>query len=194
VARAIGASTASTARYLERVADAVRREGEAYALADPLFAMWIRWRAPGGTVVPMRVIGDEAELAVAEALSALGFDLVYQSRGSRGAFDLLAIRGSQQLGVQVKREKLPLRFKKTEWARMQADAKRWGWRQIIAQVGPDLSVRLLDPSRARAGKEICLDEDATVENLLAWLDGSAPRSKPQMAVKKARKTRARGEE
>lgn len=53
-------------------------------LDDPPFAAWVRRRAPGGTVVPMSVAGDEAELAVARAMSAMGFDLVYQSRGSRG--------------------------------------------------------------------------------------------------------------
>jgi len=173
LARAIGASTASTARYVDRVGDAVVREGDLYALADPLFATWLRWRAPGGTVVPMTIIGDEAEIAVAAQLAGLGFDLVYQSRGSRGAFDLLAIRGSQQLGVQVKRERLPLRFSKTEWARMDADARRWGWRHLVAQVSPESSVRFLDPARARVAKEVRLADDATIENVLAWVDAPA---------------------
>ena len=48
------------------------------------------------------------ERVVAEHLARSGFELVYQSRGSRGAFDLLATRGAQQLGVQVKRSPLPL--------------------------------------------------------------------------------------
>ena len=41
----------------------------------------------------MSVVGDVAEQAVARFLAALGFDLVYQSRASRGAFDILALRG-----------------------------------------------------------------------------------------------------
>ncbi|MCC7534760.1 MAG: AAA family ATPase, partial [Deltaproteobacteria bacterium] len=111
VAKAIGGSTGTAHQYLSRLGDAVRvLDDGRYALEDAAFAAWLRWRAPGGTVVPMRALGDEAEASVAELLSRMGFDLVYQSRGSRGAFDLLATRGADQLGVQVKRSRLPLRF------------------------------------------------------------------------------------
>jgi hypothetical protein len=48
-----------------------------------VFELWLRWRSPGGAAVPMSVIGDEAERAVAENLAHLGFDLVYQSRVAR---------------------------------------------------------------------------------------------------------------
>jgi hypothetical protein len=66
VARRIGAQTGSTARYIERLADAVVRGDDGlYAIADPVFALWIRWRSPGGTTVPMTILGDEAEKAVA---------------------------------------------------------------------------------------------------------------------------------
>jgi hypothetical protein len=174
VAKSIGASTASTARYLERLGDALVRDPDGrYRLADPLFARWVEWRSPGGTVVPMRVIGDEAELAVATHLAQLGFDLVYQSRGSRGAFDLLAVRGHQQLGVQVKRMALPLRFAKREWARMDADAARWGWRWTIAAVTPQGAVTFLDPAKATRGKELRLEARAAIENVLRWMDRPA---------------------
>ena len=173
VARAIDASTASTARYLDRLGDVVRRDGDGlYRVADPLFAMWIRWRSPGGTVVPMTIIGTEAEIAVAEYLASLGFDLVYQSRPSRGAFDLLAIRGGDQLGLQVKRSPLPLRFRKSEWARMSADAERWGWHWAIAAVDESCSVVLLDPARAQVGREARLKASAAIDNVLKWLDGT----------------------
>ena len=171
VARRIGASTASTARYLDRLGDAIDRDdSRRYSLADPLFATWLRWRSPGGTVVPMTIIGDQAELGVARRLAALGFDLVYQSRASGGAFDLLAIRGPQQLGIQVKRSPLPLRFKKRAWNRMEADARRWGWRWIVASVDPDGTVHLLDPAASQRGREIRLGEDAAIDSLLRWLD------------------------
>jgi hypothetical protein len=117
----------------------------------------------------MRVIGDEAEIAVAEHLSALGFDLVYQSKASRGAFDLLAIRGPDQLGVQVKRAAPPLRFAKREWSRMEADAARWGWRWAIAAFDGS-TVRVLDPSRAVVGREVRLAEAAVIDNVLRWID------------------------
>lgn len=172
-ARLIGASAASTSRYLDRLGDLVIRDDQGlFRLADPLFATWIRWRSPGGTVVPMSVIGDDAELAVARLLADCGFELVYQSRASRGAFDLLALRGPTQLGIQVKRTALPLRFQKSEWNRMQADAHRWGWRWTVAAAGPDGSVRLLDPARATLGREIRLHDDAAIDNILAWIEAT----------------------
>lgn len=172
VARKIGASTASTARYIERLGDVlVRGDDGLYAIADALFGTWIRWRSPGGTVVPMNVIGDEAEQAVARLLAELGFDLVYQSRASRGAFDLLALRGPDQLGIQVKRSPLPLRFGKTEWKRMDADAERWGWAWALASVDAEGAVAVLDPAKARHGREVRIDATAEIDNLLRWLDG-----------------------
>jgi hypothetical protein len=163
VARSIGASTASTARYVERLGDALQRDDDGrYRVTDALFGTWVRWRAPGDTVVPMSIVGDEAEQRVAALLAELGFDLVYQSRASRGAFDLLALRGPDQLGLQVKRAAFPLRFGKREWNRMEADAKRWGWQWVIAAVTPEGVVHVLDPAGARRGREI--------QNLLRWVD------------------------
>jgi AAA+ ATPase superfamily predicted ATPase len=171
VARTIGASTGSTARYIERLGDALEREDDGrYRVADALFGTWVRWRAPGGTVVPMSIVGDEAEQRVAALLAELGFDLVYQSRASRGAFDLLALRGPDQLGLQVKRAPFPLRFGKREWNRMDADARRWDWHWVIAAVTPDGVVHVLDPARARRGREIRLGPEAEIDNLLRWVD------------------------
>ncbi len=146
-----------------------KREDGLYELDDRVFAIWLRWRAPGGSVVPMSVVGDEAELATARALSAMGFDLVYQSRGSRGAFDLLALRGPTQLGVQVKRSPLPLRFTRAAWSRMEADAKQWGWRWVVAAVDADGSVGFLDPKRVVKRREARLGERARIDNLLLYL-------------------------
>jgi Holliday junction resolvase len=171
VATRIGASTADTARYLERLGDVVRRRDDGlYELDDPVFALWLRWRRPGGSVVPMTIIGDAAEREVAATLARLGMDLVYQSRGSRGAFDLLATRGARQLAIQVKRSPLPLVFSKTEWKRMQADAKRFGWRWTIASVTPDGAITFLDPARASSGKTIRLAEKAAIDNIVEWID------------------------
>ncbi len=173
VATEIGASTGSTVRYLERLKDAVEKRPDGrYSLTDSVFGLWLAWRAPGGTVIPMTVIGDEAEQAVARRLSAMGFDLVYQSRASRGAFDLLAIRGSTQLGVQVKRSALPLRFTRDAWSRMVAEADRLGWRWCVAASapGPEAEISILAPELARVGREVRLRADAAIENVLAWLE------------------------
>jgi len=171
IAARIGAPSGAAVRYIERLGDSIRRRDDGlYELADPVFALWLRWRQPGGTVVPMSLVGDEAEKAVASALAAMGFDLVYQSRASRGSFDLLGLRGATQLGIQVKRSTLPIRFGRTLWSRMEADAARLGWAWVVASVDRDGVVAILDPIKARRGREVRLGEAAIIENLLTWLD------------------------
>ncbi len=168
IARRTGASSGAMVRYLERLGDAlVRAEDGTWSLADPVFGHWLRWRKPGGTVVPMAVVGDEAEREVARRLADLGFELVYQSRASRGAFDLLAIRQGVQVGVQVKRTALPARLGKAERARMGADAQRLGWRALVAVVtpGPGTRVHFFDGARGPAQHRAA---DA-LDNVLAWL-------------------------
>lgn len=171
IARALGIGAADVARYLERLGDLVeKRPDGAYQVEDRVFALWVRWRRPGGAAVPMSIVGDAAERDVADHLARRGFDLVYQSRASRSAFDLLATRGAAQLGVQVKRSPLPLRFGSAEWKRMAADAKRLGWRWVVASVGPEGDVRFLDPQKVRRGKELRLGDSAMIESLVEWLE------------------------
>jgi hypothetical protein len=171
IARTIGATPGQASTYLERLEDAtVRRPDGLYELDDATFGLWLRWRQPGGSVVPMTVLGEDAERTVAEHLARSGFELVYQSRASRGAFDLLATRGAGQLGVQVKRSPLPLRFKRTEWSRMEADARRFGWRWIVAAVSAKGAVTLLDPARARCDRTVRLGAPAAIDNIVAWVD------------------------
>ncbi len=173
VAEVIQSPSGSTVRYLERLRDAVQRTPEGlYRLTDPVFGLWLRWRRPGGSVVPMQIVGSEAEIVAAQQLARMGFDLVYQSRASRGAFDLLATRGPRQLGVQVKRSALPLRFDTTAWKRMEAEARRFRWRWVVAVVTPPPENRflLLDPARAKIRKTVSLDSGAEIENLLLWVD------------------------
>ena len=175
VATAIQSPTGATARYLERLGDAVARTSEGlYQLTDPVFGLWLSWRQPGGTVVPMQVIGDEAEQRVAQHLAKMGFDLIYQARASRGAFDLLATRGPHQLGIQVKRSALPLRFGTAEWKRMEAEAERFGWRWVLAAVSPPPGnqLTLLDPACANVRKRVTLPQGAAIDNLLSWIDRS----------------------
>ncbi|HEY0482117.1 MAG TPA: ATP-binding protein [Kofleriaceae bacterium] len=171
VARRTGASSGAVVRYLERLGDAVvRGDDQRWSLVDPVFGMWLRWRQPGGAVVPMTVIGDDAELEIARRLSALGFELVYQSRASRGAFDLLGVRAGLQVGLQVKRSALPVRFSKSAWARLHSDARRLGWRWLVAVVTPASQVVFFDPARARAGASVTLTEAHALDNVLQWLE------------------------
>jgi AAA+ ATPase superfamily predicted ATPase len=181
VAAALGAASGAVASYIDRLRDViVRDDADRWRVADPVFGLWLRWRVPGGAAVPMTVVGDEAERLVAEALAHLGFDLVYQSRASRGAFDLLATRGAQQLGVQVKRAAIPLRLPAAQWKRMQAEAVRLGWRAVIAVVTPDHAVEFLDLAKARiSGRTGSLGASAAIDNLLLWLDRPASPRRPR---------------
>lgn len=53
---------------------------------------------------------------------------------------------------------------------MEADAQRFGWRWLVAAVDPDARVTLLDPARARKGREVRLTEDAEITNVLGWVE------------------------
>lgn len=173
LSRDIGTLPGATVRYVERLQDSVFRGSDGrYRLADPVFGLWLGWRKPGGTVVPMRIVGDEAEQAVAEHLAQMGFDLIYQSRASRGAFDLLATRGPHQLGVQVKRSTLPLHFGIAGWKRMEAEADRFGWNWVLAVLSPPPESRLtlLDPAKASIRKGVTIGREAEINNLLLWVD------------------------
>lgn len=174
VQAALQISSAMAANYFARLGDAVTRDEEGrYRLTDPVMALWLQWRAPGGAAVPMSLVGDEGERRAAETLAGLGFELVYQSRASRGAFDLLAIRAGVMLGVQVKRTDLPVRFESTAWKRMEGEAKRLGWLWVIAAVAPEGEVQFLDPRKARRQKGVTLGGAAVIENLLIWIDAAA---------------------
>ena len=178
VADAIHSAPGATVGYLERLGDAVLKNSLGkWQLTDPTFALWLQWRQPGGSVLPMKLVGDEAELAVAQLLAHLGFELVYQSRGSRGAFDLLATRGARVLAVQVKRSPLPLRFKKAAWERMEADGERYAWQWLVAQVSPKGEVQLLDPSKAARGGGVSLSDAAVIDRPLDWLERRPPSKK-----------------
>jgi Holliday junction resolvase len=170
IARALKLRVGDTARYLERLGDAVRKEADGrYRLEDEVFGLWLAWRRPGGSVVPMSLVGDQAEREVASRLARLGFELIYQSRASRGAFDLLALRGPHQLAIQVKGSGLPIRFSRTSWNRMVADAETFGWNWVIAAVSPEGQVSFHDPTQARQGREYRVTAESYIENVAQWL-------------------------
>ncbi|MCK6544449.1 ATP-binding protein [Myxococcota bacterium] len=180
----LGLSSSSVANYLTRLRDAVERgDDQRWGLVDPVMALWLRWRAPGGAAVPMTVLGDEGEKRVAQALAELGFDLIYQSRASRGAFDLLALRGGVMLGVQVKRSVTPLSFPVAAWRRMEAEAKRLGWLWIVAATDADGRVAFLDPARVKRARGFTLAASAEIDNLLVWLDVAARGSERTRSAK-----------
>jgi Holliday junction resolvase len=172
--KALRLSSSSVVNTLARLGDIIRlRDDGRYELTDRVLSLWLRWRAPGGAAVPMTVVGDEGERLVAQALAELGFELVYQSKASRGAFDLLAIRAGVMVGVQVKRSALPLHFVDAAWKRMEAEAKRLGWLWVVAAASPEGQVTFLEPLKGRRRKGVSLSSAAAIDNLLAWVDRAA---------------------
>jgi len=180
--RALRLSSSTVVNYLSRLGDVIRLTTDRrWELTDAVMGMWLQWRAPGGAAVPMTVIGDEGERLVAQALAELGFELVYQSKASRGAFDLLALRAGVMVGVQVKRSPLPLHFTAAAWKRLEAEAKRLGWLGVVASVTEGGEVTFLDPAKRQRKKGVSLSARAAIENLLIWVDAAssrAPRRSP----------------
>jgi hypothetical protein len=94
----------------------------------------------------------------------------------RGAFDLLALRAGVMVGIQVKRMKLPLHFSRVAWNRMEAEAKRLGWLWVVAAIDVKNEVVFLNPASATRGKGVTLKHNASIANLLAWVDGASASS------------------
>jgi hypothetical protein len=66
---ALRLSSSSAVNYLARLGDAIqRRDDDRYELTDPVMALWLKWRAPGGAAVPMTVVGDDGERDVARVV------------------------------------------------------------------------------------------------------------------------------
>ena len=169
--KALRLPSSTVVNYLARLGDVIRaRDDGAWELTDRVMALWLAWRSPGGAAVPMTVIGDEGERAVARTLAELGFELVYQSKASRGAFDLLAVRAGVLVGVQVKRSPVPLHFSQSAWKRLEGEAKRLKWLAVVASVSPDGEVVFLDPAKKRRLKGVSLGHGAAIDNLLVWVD------------------------
>jgi AAA+ ATPase superfamily predicted ATPase/Holliday junction resolvase len=169
--KALKLPSSTVVNYLGRLGDVIRvREDGLWELSDRVMAKWLEWRAPGGAAVPMTVIGDEAERATAKTLAELGFELVYQSKASRGAFDLLAVRAGAMVGVQVKRSPVPLHFSDSAWKRLEGEAKRLSWLPVVASVSPEGAVTFLDVAKKRRQKGVSLGAAAVIDNLLVWVD------------------------
>jgi len=85
---------------------------------------------------------------------------------------LLGVRAGIQVGIQVKRGALPVRFSKSAWARLASDARRFGWRWLVAVVTPASQVCFFDPTRARVGAAVTLTENLALDNVLRWLEAT----------------------
>jgi Holliday junction resolvase len=141
VARSLGKSTGEVSAILGRLmqVDVVRREGEAYALTDPVFARWIvGTRSDLAAYVGPALLGSETERAIAQKLALEGFRLIYQSRASRGVFDLLVLLNTYEIGLQVKRTAAAKFYLAVEeYERMKAEGTRLGWQPVLALYRPE---------------------------------------------------------
>jgi Holliday junction resolvase len=105
IAGALHQSTGEAGSLILRLLslDVIVKENKRYFFRDPVFARWVQGaRSFWKTKMTPVLVGTAAEKAVAEKLSAEGFSAIYQSKASRGAFDLLAIFNSYKVGLQIK--------------------------------------------------------------------------------------------
>jgi Holliday junction resolvase len=138
VARALRRSSNVVSSWLRRLveADVLIKEQASYRFADPVFGLWVQGtRPPYEAIGGPYLIGDETERQVAYALGREGFRLVFQSRASRGAFDLLALLNATQVGIQVKRTSTwPFYLPAAEVERMRDWAQRLAWVPVLCVV------------------------------------------------------------
>ncbi|MBI4602521.1 MAG: AAA family ATPase [Planctomycetes bacterium] len=172
----LGTTTAVVSTHLRRLRyeDVLERsEDGKYAVADPMFALWLRSRPDEPRAFAPYLLGDATERRVVETLGRIGFRLVYQSRASRGAFDLLALHEEMQLGIQCRRTRLPHYVGKEEYHRMASEARRLRWVPLLALDDGD-AVRFYHlRSCRRSQKHFVLDEKVRhIENLWDLRKGS----------------------
>jgi Holliday junction resolvase/predicted transcriptional regulator len=140
-----------------------------YQVADPAFAFWLRSRSDLHPVLPPLLLGTESEKAVARKLSEFGFKLVYQSKASRGTFDLLAMHDYVMIGIQCKKCELPCYVEKSLIRRMKREAEKLDWRALLA-IHTSSGVRFYDVNNFKEGKgkNIRIDEKSqAVEDIFA---------------------------
>jgi Holliday junction resolvase len=141
IANRMSIGTGTLKSWINRVSDFITvREGLArrhrpyYQIADPCLCLWLKNKSDMKPLLPPLVLGDEAEQIVARRMAQAGFELIYQSKASRGAFDLLAILQTKEVGVQVKKASFPFYLRRDELQLMQYWAEKLGWAPVLALV------------------------------------------------------------
>lgn len=148
--------------------DVIVKKDLHYRLCDPCYALWLKAaRGPISAVAAPLLLGEESEKAVARELARQGVSLVYQSRASRGAFDLLAIYQTHQIGLQVKRiKRYPVYVAEREVGRMRSDARSLGWYATFAfDLDGAVSIHALDRSvKTKRGRRFT--QDTALQHIL----------------------------
>jgi Holliday junction resolvase len=164
IGKAIGLTGGAAYTAIRRLQELniITKKNAEYDYVDPLLKRWvIGTKTPLKAVITPYLLGDETERNVAQALGKEGFRLVYQSRASRGAFDLLAIIDSLQVGLQVKRTtRQTTQISQPDLERMIYEAERLHWIPAIA-IDRGRGIILYASARLlhRAGKSTIREED-----------------------------------
>lgn len=152
--------------------DVIHRDNGVCALRDPCYALWLRSaRAKPPRVLAPLLLGDESEQNVAREMARQGLSLVYQSRASRRAFDLLALYHAHEIGVQVRRiKRFPGYVSERLLGRMRREARELGWYSLMA-FDCDGQVSFHVPSSGRKTKRgRRFDGSSAVRHVLDVLD------------------------
>jgi Holliday junction resolvase/AAA+ ATPase superfamily predicted ATPase len=171
LAKRMGVGTGTLKSWINRVSDFVTVENGIYQIQDRCLKLWIENKSDLKPVLPTLVLGNEAEKKVAQLMAQAGFELIYQSRASRGAFDLLAIFNSIEYGVQVKMGAFPFYLKINDLQLMQYWSEKLNWTPIFALVSEE-AVYFFDCLKWKTkGRSYRIDETTqTIENLLTITD------------------------
>lgn len=129
----------------------IKNKNGTYQVADPAFALWLQSRSDLRNILPPLLLGTESEKAVARTLSEFGFKLVYQSKASRGTFDLLAIYDYMTIGIQCKKCELPCYVEKSLIRRMKHEARKLDWRPLLA-IHTQSGMLFYDVNKLKEGK------------------------------------------
>ncbi|MBM3240774.1 ATP-binding protein [Candidatus Poribacteria bacterium] len=170
LASQMGIGTGTLKSWIDRVADFITVDSGIYQISDRCLRLWLENKSEVKPVLPPLVLGNEAEQTVARRMAQAGFELIYQSKASRGAFDLLAILQTKEVGVQVKKGFFPYYLKKDELQLMQHWAKQLRWKALFALVTED-DVYFYDVAEWKTeGQSYRIDETAKViDNLLEFV-------------------------
>jgi len=134
LASQMNVGTGTLKSWINRISDFIIKDKEIYKIQDKCLRLWIENKSDLKPFLPPLVLGTEAEKFVAQKMAQAGFELIYQSRASRGSFDLLAILNNIEVGVQVKMGSFPFYLKKNDHQLMMHWAKQLNWKPLFTLV------------------------------------------------------------
>jgi len=171
IAKELEQSPGVVSSFISRLLDMdilIKNNGE-YHFRDPVFGLWIAGtKSHLKSVISPYTLGNSVEKTVASKLSKEGFSLVYQSKASRGTFDLLAILNSSMVGIQVKKTtKFPFYLSKDEALNMQNWGKRLEWLPVLCVYIDEEDIRFFSlESLSEKEKSFRADKENGKERLL----------------------------